>query len=135
MLYPVLKVLMMPVAAVLFDTLGVARLLLMQSALSLISALIENKITVAETRAAASAFSLRLWWGDIREAAAYLKREKGLRALYDYMAVTNGMAAGYSPLLIAFFPHSARLYGGDVLPFLCGGVCRALARRRGALPL
>ena len=49
MLYPVLKVLMMPVAAVLFDTLGVARLLLVQSALSLLSALIENKITVAET--------------------------------------------------------------------------------------
>jgi len=49
MLYPVLKVLMMPVAAVLFDTLGVARLLLVQSALSLLSALIENKITVTET--------------------------------------------------------------------------------------
>ena len=103
MLYPVLKVLMMPVAAVLFDTLGVARLLLVQSALSLLSALIENKITVAETPRGGERFSLRLWWGDLREAAAYLKREKGLRALYDYMAVTNGMAAGYSPLLIAFF--------------------------------
>ena len=94
MLYPVLKVLMMPVAAVLFDTLGVARLLLMQSALSLLSALIENKITVAETPRGGERFSLRLWWGDLREAAAYLRREKGLRALYDYMAVTNGMAAG-----------------------------------------
>lgn len=104
MLYPVLKVMMTPVAAVLFDTLGVARLLLIQSALSLAAALIENRIRVAETRRnGGERFSLRVWWSDIREAAAYLKKEKGLRALYDYMAVTNGMAAGYSPLLVAFF--------------------------------
>ena len=103
MLYPVLKVLMMPVAAVLFDTLGVARLLLVQSALSLLAALIESRITVRETPRGGGRFSLRVWWGDLREAAAYLKKEKGLRALYDYMAVTNGMAAGYSPLLVAFF--------------------------------
>lgn len=103
MLYPVLKVLMMPVAAALFNTLGVARLLLIQSALSLLAALIESRITVHETPRGGGRFSLRVWWGDLREAAAYLKKEKGLRALYDYMAVTNGMAAGYSPLLVAFF--------------------------------
>ena len=104
MLYPVLKVVMTPVAAVLFDTLGVARILLIQSALSLAAALIENRIRVAETRRdGGERFSPRVWWSDIREAAAYLREEKGLRALYDYMAVTNGMAAGYSPLLVAFF--------------------------------
>ena len=103
MLYPVLKVLMMPVAAALFNTLGVARLLLIQSALSLLAALIESRITVHETPRGGGRFSLRVWWGDLCEAAAYLKKEKGLRALYDYMAVTNGMAAGYSPLLVAFF--------------------------------
>lgn len=103
MLYPVLKVLMMPVAAALFNTLGVARLLLIQSALSLLAALIESRITVHETPRGGGRFSLRVWWGDLREAVAYLKKEKGLRALYDYMAVTNGMAAGYSPLLVAFF--------------------------------
>ena len=104
MLYPVLKVVMTPVAAVLFDTLGVARLLLIQSALSLAAALIESRIRVAEARRGGSErFSLRVWREDLCEAAAYLKGEKGLRALYNYMAVTNGMAAGYSPLLVAFF--------------------------------
>lgn len=48
-------------------------------------------------------FSLRLWWGDICEVAAYLKQEGGLRSIYAYMAVTNGIAGGCSPLLIAFF--------------------------------
>ena len=47
--------------------------------------------------------SLKTWWRDVREAAAYLRQEHGLHGLYAYMSVTNGMASGYSPLLIAFF--------------------------------
>ena len=138
MLYPVLKVLMMPVAAVLFDTLGVARLLLVQSALSLLSALIENKITVAETPRGGERFSLRLWWGDLREAAAYLSREKGLRALYDYMAVTNGMAAGYSPLLVAFFRtapgFTAAMYSFFSVAEFAGRSLGGVVRYRYSLP-
>ena len=138
MLYPVLKVLMMPVAAVLFDTLGVARLLLVQSALSLLSALIENKITVAEMPRGGERFSLRLWWGDLREAAVYLKREKGLRALYDYMAVTNGMAAGYSPLLVAFFRtapgFTAAMYSFFSVAEFAGRSLGGVVRYRYSLP-
>lgn len=104
MLYPVLKVLMMPLTAVLFEALGVAVLLLVQGGLSLMAALIESRIRITEeSRMEENRFSLRLWWSDIREAAAYLKRERGLRSIYSYMAVTNGVAGGYSPLLVAFF--------------------------------
>lgn len=104
MLYPILKVLMMPLAALLYDTLGVGRLLLIQGALSVLAALIENRIHVQERRRDQEPLlSLKTWWRDIREAAAYLRQEHGLHGLYEYMAVTNGMAMGYSPLLIAFF--------------------------------
>ena len=138
MLYPVLKVLMMPVAAVLFNTLGVARLLLIQSALSLLAALIESRITVRETPRGGGRFSLRVWWGDLREAAAYLKKEKGLRALYDYMAVTNGMAAGYSPLLIAFFRtapgFTAAMYSFFSVAEFAGRSLGGVVRYRYTLP-
>ena len=104
MLYPILKVLMMPLAALLYDTLGVGRLLLIQGALSVLAALIENRIHVQESRRDQEPLlSLKTWWRDIREAAAYLRQEHGLHGLYEYMAVTHGMAMGYSPLLIAFF--------------------------------
>lgn len=104
MLYPILKVLMMPLAALLYDILGVGRLLLIQGALSVLAALIENRIHVQESRRDQEPLlSLKTWWRDIREAAAYLRQEHGLHGLYEYMAVTNGMAMGYSPLLIAFF--------------------------------
>lgn len=104
MLYPILKVVMMPLAAVLLDTLGVALLLVIQGLLSLAAALTESFIRMEERcPRQQEAYTLRAWWGDIREAVEYLKRERGMRSIYGYMAVTNGVASGYEPILVAFF--------------------------------
>lgn len=104
MLYPVLQVVMMPLAAVLMEKLGVARILIAQGGLSILAAVIESRIRISETsRMEGQAYSLRLWRQDIREASAYLRQERGLRSIFNYMAVTNGMGAGYGPLLVAFF--------------------------------
>ena len=104
MLYPVLKVIMTPLAAVLLDTLGVAWILIVQSGLSLAAAITESFIHLDETeRRHRTPYSLRAWAGDIREAVQYLKEEHGLRSIYEYMAVTNGVASGFSPILVAFF--------------------------------
>lgn len=104
MLYPVLKVIMTPLAAVLLDTLGVAWILIVQSSLSLVAALTESFIQLDETeRQQRTPYSLSTWIGDIREAVRYLKEERGLRSIYEYMAVTNGVASGFSPILVAFF--------------------------------
>ena len=104
MLYPVLKVIMTPLAAILLDTLGVAWILIAQSGLSLAAAVTESFIRLDETvRRHRTPYSLGAWAGDIREAVQYLKQERGLRSIYEYMAITNGVANGYSPLLVAFF--------------------------------
>lgn len=104
MLYPILKVVMTPLAAVLLDTLGVAWIIMAQSVLSLAAAITESFIQLDETeRKKRPAYSLQAWAGDIVEAAQYLKKEHGLRSIYEYMAVTNGVASGFSPVLVAFF--------------------------------
>lgn len=104
MLYPILKVIMTPLAAVLLDTLGVAWILILQSCLSLAAALTESLIQLDEReRKKRAPYSLQAWVGDIKEAAEYLKKERGLRSIYEYMAVTNGVAHGFSPILVAFF--------------------------------
>lgn len=104
MLYPVLKVIMTPLAAVLLDRLGVAWILIVQSSLSFVAALTESFIQLDETeRQQRTPYSLSTWIGDIREAVRYLKEERGLRSIYEYMAVTNGVASGFSPILVAFF--------------------------------
>lgn len=104
MLYPVLRVVMMPVAALLFETLGVAWILILQGGLSVMAALVESRISLREeNRMEGNRFSVQLWWQDVKEAAGYLKKERGLRSIYSYMAMTNGMGSGYAPLLVAFF--------------------------------
>ena len=50
MLYPILKTLMMPLAALLYETLGMERLLLIQAALLELAALVETRIRVQESR-------------------------------------------------------------------------------------
>lgn len=104
MLYPVLLVVMMPIAALLLDTIGVAWILVVQGCLSILAAVAESFIRIhEENRMEGQAFSFALWLLDIREAADYLRRERGIRSIYQYMAVTNGVAQGFSPLLVAFF--------------------------------
>ena len=104
MLYPVLQVVMMPIAALLLECLGVAKILILQGGLSVLAALVESTIRISEeNRWSGESFSFRTWAGDIRDAAQYLAKEKGVRSIFSYMAVTNGVAGGYGPLLVAFF--------------------------------
>ena len=111
MVYPVMQVVMAPAAAWLMETAGVAAILIGQGALSLLAACVESRISVREERRpGGEGFSLRRWLGDLRDAAAYLKGERGLLAIYTYMAVTNGVASGYSPLFVACFSAAPALY-------------------------
>ncbi|MBQ6802975.1 MAG: MFS transporter, partial [Oscillospiraceae bacterium] len=104
MLFPVIRIVMMPVAAVLYDTVGVGMMLIMQGALSVIAALLDSMIKIREeNRLKEESYSFKMWKNDISEALAYIKNEKGLKSIYTYMAVTNGVGGGYQPLLVAFF--------------------------------
>ena len=103
-LYPMVTVIMTPVAAILYEKVGVGMILLLQGVLSIAAAITESFVKVEETdRIHGEKFSFRMWWNDIRAAIDYLRGEEGLKAIYNYMAVTNGVGSGYSPLLVAFF--------------------------------
>lgn len=104
MLYPVLSVIMLPAAGVLLDVLGVALLLTLQGLLSFAAAGTESLIKLRDNkRKSSEPYTLKAWAQDIRDAVEYLRRERGLRSIYEYMAVTNGVANGFSPILVAFF--------------------------------
>jgi len=115
MLFTTLMVIMTPLAAVLLDTVGVARLLMIQGGLAIAAAFIESFVHVVEhKREQTEETGFALWLSDIREAAAWLKDERGVRGLMAYMAVTNGLGTGFAPILVAFFRttpgFSAALY-------------------------
>lgn len=104
MLYPVVSVVMAPLAAIMLDHLGVGGILLIQGGLSLIAAAIESNISIREeNRMENNTFSFRLWWQDLKDALAYLKQERGVATIFLHNAVTSGVMQGTYPLLIAFF--------------------------------
>mgnify|MGYP002625668085 CR=1 FL=1 len=104
MLFTTLTVIMAPFAAVLLDVVGVPMLLVAQGVAAVAAALIENLANVREhPREQVDAYTFATWASDIRESLSYLRDEGGLRALFTYMAVSNGMYTGYTPVLIAFF--------------------------------
>ena len=115
MLYPVLNVLIMPVAAFLMDIVGVANILLFQSGMSILAAITENRIKIEETiRKDVKKTGFSLWIQDFKDGLQYLKGERGLLNIYAYDAVSNGFYTGYGPILVAFFRtapgFSAALY-------------------------
>ncbi len=104
MLYPLLRVIMLPLAAVLMDTIGMPWLFIGQGLFSICAALIENTIQLTEeTRVCEKTFSFQVWKEDLQEVLRYFKKERGLQAIYYYMAAPNGVASGYAPILVAFF--------------------------------
>ena len=107
MIYPVLNVVMMPLAALLLDVIGVAWILIIQGALSVSASIIESRIDIVEHRKDGSLFSFTQWKNDLVEAVKLLKNDSGLCSTYIYMAVTNGVGNAFSPILVAFFRTAA----------------------------
>lgn len=107
MIYPVLNVIMMPLAALLLDVIGVAWILIIQGILSAAASIIESRIDFTEQRKTGNCFSLTQWKNDLVEAVKLLKNDSGLCSTYIYMAVTNGVGNGFSPILVAFFRTAA----------------------------
>ena len=104
MLYPVMNVLVMPIAGLLLDVFGVANILICQGVCSILAACLENGVKIEESaRLCGKKSGFSLWWNDFLDGFRYLKGEKGLRNLFRYMAVTNGAATGFSSILVAFF--------------------------------
>lgn len=104
MLYTTLTVIMAPFGALLLDAIGVAMILVIQGGLAIAASGIESRIHVeSRERGEEGAYTFSSWISDIREMASYLKGERGLRGLFGYMAFSNGLATGYTPILIAFF--------------------------------
>lgn len=104
MLYPLMTVVMMPLAAILLDAIGIAWMLIIQGAAAVAAAAMESRLRVGRTTPGdGERYTLSKWARDIREAWDYLRGEPGLMRTFVDRAVTFGVSAGYEPLLVAFF--------------------------------
>ena len=129
LIYPSVTALFTPVASLLYVHLGIAWICAMEGILLLTAALFEARIRYQET-IGKRVFTLQKYKGDLMDGFRYLKKEKGIRSIYGYMAVTNASAEGINLVTMAMFQSSpiltttmyAFLTTADTIGRMAGGL-------------
>lgn len=89
-------------AAFLYEKISMSNMFFLVALISLVSIIIEAQIREKEYERKES-YSIQQYKEDIKEGFIYLKREKGIRNIYTYMAVTQGVSDGTAVAIQAFF--------------------------------
>ncbi|NJP40441.1 MFS transporter [Oscillospiraceae bacterium HV4-5-C5C] len=129
LIYPSVVLIMAPLGTWLYQAVPISRIFALTAGLSLLSVLLEIQIrpdprpetNTAKTPAAYLGLPLYLqlpaiWWqlfrhncSDFKQALVYLRHEAGLKNIYLYMSITNGVSNSIAVLTQAFFQSRAYL--------------------------
>ncbi len=102
-IYPTVTIVMSPVAAYLYKTYSISLLFVVIGILTIIAASIEIFITNIHKGETNSKFNFKQYKLDILGGFIFLKEEKGIRNIYTYMSITNGVANGMHLMVQAYF--------------------------------
>lgn len=107
MLYPVMRMIMMPFAAVLVKWIGVGWILIIQSGCSFLAAVLDNQVKIVETIAPFAQdtplFSPGAWFRDLKTAGRFIRENSGFLSIFSYVATSAGVSVGVYPIQLAFF--------------------------------
>ena len=104
-IYPLIIIIMSPVVTFLYENVSMSNIFFFVAGITVGSIIIESRITetVKTECAENSGYTFQQYRADVQEGFAYLKREKGIRNIYTYMAVTNGTSEGSALAIQAFY--------------------------------
>lgn len=104
LLYP-LAVMMTPVAALIYEYIGLAPLFLFNAFSFLIAAICETQIKIDESHVKkdGAAFSFSVFKNEFKEGYKYIKSEKGLLVITVYFAINTLASFGVNTLWIPYF--------------------------------
>lgn len=104
LLYP-LALMMTPVAAYIYENIGLPALFLFNALSFFIAAVFETKIKITEThlQSGETSFSLRVFKDEFRKGLSYLRAEKGLMIITVYFFISTLTSMGMDTLWIPYF--------------------------------
>lgn len=102
-IYPSIMVIMTPIAAYLYKTYSMSTLFIIIAILTSIAATFELFITNTSVADKESKFDFKQYKEDLFGGFNFLKKEKGIRNIYTYMSITNGVATGIQLMVQAYF--------------------------------
>ena len=109
-IYPLITIVMSPVATFLYEKVSMSNLFFIVAAISGISILIESQIQeVAKLfcqEEMSAKYSFQQYKQDVKEGFYYLKDEKGIRNIYTYMAIMSGTSEGTAIAIQAYYQTS-----------------------------
>lgn len=115
-IYPTVMIIMAPVAAFLYKTVPLYWIFLFLGVMLTIAAICEMFIT-PDTPAQGGALSLSSYMKDLKSGFRFVREEGGIRNIYTYLGITNGVAQGNWLMYQAYF-QTHPLLGVTLFGFL-----------------
>lgn len=109
LIYPTVTVITAPLSTMIYINLGIPTLFLIVGLLLLIAAAFESLIKINEKQVSNQKFSFSEYQRQILEGFTYMNKEKGLRSIYSYMAITNACGNGTDLMTMTYFQTAPAL--------------------------
>lgn len=104
MIYPMVAVAAAPIAAIIYEKVGIHFLFFLEGSLLFLASLIEMMIEVDEKQSKNNCkFKIQTYKNEMLGGIKYLKKEKGIRNLYQYMAYANAAGSGNDLITMSYF--------------------------------
>ncbi len=102
-LYPLISIVMSPVAAFLYTRISVPTMFLGVAALLALSIAVEVGIRGDGAQSTGERYTLRKWRSDLAAGFQFIRREKGIRNIYTYMSFASASGESTAILIRAYF--------------------------------
>lgn len=104
-IYPLVTIVMSPVATFLYTTVSMSNLFYLVAGIILLSVLIEAQVRENKRQESEKtpAYTFQKYKQDVMEGFSYLRKEKGIRNIYTYMAFSNGTSEGAAIAIQAYY--------------------------------
>ena len=121
LIYPLASTIMVPVAGICYNTVGLMPLFVFTAVAFAVAAIMETQIKVEEKHMisrATTSFSFKRFADDLKEGVDYLKDEKGLLCILAFFFITMMTGAAESTLALPFFKSSDANSFKSIIPGL-----------------
>lgn len=113
MVEPLATAIVAPIIAVVYSFFGIEIVFLIEGILLITAAAFESRITyekvVNKSKKITVKQRLKVYKEELFEGLRYLKREKGIRYIYSYLAISNATTKGRNLMTMAYFQSSSLL--------------------------
>ncbi|MDU4429016.1 MAG: MFS transporter [Clostridium sp.] len=113
MVEPLATAIVAPIIAGVYSIFGIEIVFLIEGILLITAAAFESRITYEKAVNKSKKISIRerlkVYKQELMEGLLYIKREKGIRNIYSYLAISNATTKGRNLMTMAYFQSSSLL--------------------------